>query len=70
MEEVRRESAETTGPAMAKAIDNSYPWCERRGWAYKAWLAARRDFFRKHSLPLRHARKPAPDLLSEAEHGT
>lgn len=50
--------------AMAKAIDESYPWRERSGWAYKAWLAARRDFFRKHNLPLRRAKKPEQDLIS------
>lgn len=50
---------------IAKAIDDSYPFSERSGWAYKAWLDARRDFFRQHNLPLRRARKPGADLLSE-----
>ena len=49
--------------ATAKAIDDSYPYSERSGWAYKAWLEARRDFFRQHNLPLRRAKKPAADLL-------
>ncbi|UCP00052.1 hypothetical protein LF844_09645 [Metapseudomonas lalkuanensis] len=48
---------------IAKAIDDSYPFSQRSGWAYKAWLDARRDFFRQHNLPLRRAKKPAPDLL-------
>lgn len=61
-----RENAQGRLPCeIAKAIDTSYPYSERSGWAYKAWLAARRDFFRKHSLPLRRARQPGPDLLSE-----
>ncbi|PHR17854.1 MAG: hypothetical protein COA41_11170 [Sphingopyxis sp.] len=48
--------------ARAKAIDDSYPWDQRSGWAYKAWLSARRDYFRKQGLPLRRAKKPkAPD---------
>ena len=51
--------------AIAKAIDDSYPYSQRTGWAYKAWLEARRDFFRQHNLPLRRAKKPAPDLLSQ-----
>ena len=63
METVRKEHVESEPTAIAKAIDDSYPHSERSGWAYKAWLAARRDFFRKHNLPLRRARKPAPDLL-------
>ncbi len=59
------ESAQGRLPLeIAKAIDTSYPYSERSGWAYKAWLDARRDFFRKHNLPLRRARQPGPDLLS------
>lgn len=49
---------------MARAIDDSYPYSERSGWAYKAWLDARRDFFRKYQLPLRRARQPKTDLFS------
>lgn len=49
---------------IAKAIDDSYPFSQRSGWAYKAWLDARRDFFRQHNLPLRRTRKPKPDLLA------
>ena len=51
--------------AIAKVIDDSYPFSQRSGWAYKAWLEARRDFFRQHNLPLRRAKKPGPDLLSQ-----
>lgn len=61
-----RAEATTAGKdaaATAKAIDDSYPFSERSGWAYKAWLEARRAFFHQHNLPLRRARKPAPDLL-------
>ena len=50
---------------IAKAIDDGYPFSQRSGWAYKAWLEARRDFFRQHNLPLRRAKKPGPDLLSQ-----
>ncbi|MDF3863513.1 hypothetical protein P3W53_03505 [Pseudomonas denitrificans (nom. rej.)] len=53
-----KDAAET-----AKAIDDSYPYSERSGWAYKAWLKARRAFFRQYNLPLRRAKKAAPDLL-------
>lgn len=62
---VRNEAAAAgkDAAATAKAIDDSYPYSERSGWAYKAWLDARRDFFRQHNLPLRRAKKPAPDLL-------
>lgn len=60
---IEAEAAGKDAAATAKAIDGSYPYSERRGWAYKAWLDARRDFFRQHNLPLRRAKKPAPDLL-------
>lgn len=62
---VRNEAATAGKDAAgtARAIDDSYPYSERSGWAYKAWLEARRAFFRQYNLPLRRAKKPAPDLL-------
>lgn len=54
---------------VTKAIDKSYPYYGRSGWAYKAWLEARRDFFRKHQLPLQKARKPGPGLLIQVVGG-
>lgn len=64
METVRTDNAGNQAIDVAKAIDNSYPYRERSGLAYKAWLAARRDFFRKHNLPLRRAKKqPAAQLF-------
>lgn len=62
------QQAQTDGKdaaGIAKTIDDSYPFSQRSGWAYKAWLEARRDFFRQHNLPLRRAKKPGPDLLSQ-----
>lgn len=67
METVRSRLANAEPAAIAKAIDDSYPYSQRSGWAYKAWLEARRDFFRKYNLPLRRSRKPAPDLLQGAQ---
>lgn len=41
-----------TDPAViAKAIDDAYPFGARKHWPYKAWLAARKEFFIKHGLP-------------------
>ena len=58
------EESQAAGVAdVGRAIDDSYPYSSRSGFAYKAWLEARRDFFRKHSIPMRRAKKPAPDLL-------
>lgn len=65
MDAVRQSHPALTAPALAKAIDASYPYSQRNGWAYKAWLDARRDFFRQHNLPLPRARKPPPGLLEQ-----
>lgn len=67
METIRTRRSDAEPAAIAKAIDDSYPYSQRSGWAYKAWLDARRDFFRKYNLPLRRARKPAPDLFQGAQ---
>ncbi|MFK3794790.1 hypothetical protein [Pseudomonas sp. NPDC088444] len=50
--------------AISKAIDDSYPYNSRSGWAYKAWLDARRNFFPKHNIPLRRAKRPEPELFA------
>lgn len=60
------EESQAAGVAdVGRVIDDSYPYSSRSGFAYKAWLEARRDFFRKHSIPLRRAKKPAPGLLQD-----
>lgn len=43
--------------AIAEAIDGAYPFGERKGYPYKAWLSVRREFFAIHSLPVR-SKKP------------
>ncbi|MDH1009952.1 hypothetical protein N5J43_08190 [Pseudomonas nicosulfuronedens] len=66
MSEVHQQAkADGKDPAgIAKAIDESYPYRSKRsGYAYKAWLAARRDFFSKHQLPLRRARQKTGGLF-------
>lgn len=58
------EESQAAGVAdIGRAIDDIYPYSSRPGFVYNAWLEARRDFFRKHSIPMRRAKKPAPDLL-------
>lgn len=41
------------------AIRAAYPWGERRGWRYRAWLIARREFYETHALPLKPRRSIA-----------
>lgn len=59
----RVQATAELGIDIGKAIDDSYPW-RRSGWAYKAWLTARKDYFRKNNIPLRRAKKPSADLFS------
>ncbi|WP_225783371.1 hypothetical protein [Xenophilus sp. Marseille-Q4582] len=57
-------------PDMSKAelekhCRKNYPFCERRGWAYKAWLKAMRTYFRPQSMrPVRAGKtEPSPEEL-------
>lgn len=61
---LRAQAVGITGEDLAKAIDISYPYRTRDGYAYKAWLRARKDFFRLNNIPLRRAKRLRPDLLS------
>ncbi len=67
MQQVHQQAATEGRDAagIARTIDESYPYSERSGWAYKAWLDARRDFFRQHNLPLRRAKKPKGGLFED-----
>lgn len=60
MEYVRKTAINDglTGLDVSRAIDNSYPFYQRSGWPYKAWLRARRDFLQLHQLPRRNDREP------------
>jgi len=49
-----------------RAIQAAYPWGERRGWPYKAWLLARREFYETHGLPIK-ARRPIAESVQESE---
>lgn len=56
-----------TPPELVAAIDAAYPFGERTGWPYKAWLNARRDFCARHGLPLKKPHKANGDLFAEPE---
>lgn len=67
MSRVRTEliaAGETDRQTIADAIDAAYPFGERQRWPYKAWLATRRRYFTRHSLPLksRMTKQQAEDL--------
>lgn len=61
---LRCKAEEMDDASISKAVDESYPFSSRSGHPYKAWLDARRNFFPKHNLPLRRAKRPPPDLLA------
>jgi len=42
-----------------RAIRDAYPWGERRGWRYRAWLMARREFYETHGLPIKRSQRIA-----------
>lgn len=53
---------------IADAIDQAYPFGERRHWPYKAWLSARKYFFTIKGLPNKRV-KPKDDLITHIESG-
>lgn len=69
MSKVRAEglAAGKTPAEISKAIDDAYPFGERRYWPYKAWLKARKEFLAHHGLPLLRGKKPGPDLFSPVQ---
>ena len=57
--------------AIAKAIDDAYPFADRSNSPYRAWLKVRREFFAHHGLPrkgdyLSHRARQL-DLVSQME---
>jgi hypothetical protein len=46
---------------LKKAIDDAYPFYERRCFPYKAWLLERRKVFIALDIPLRSSSRKSPD---------
>lgn len=42
--------ADASYEERVKALRDGYPFQERRGWAYKAWLKARKAYLGKYSM--------------------
>lgn len=55
-----------TPQQIADAIDNAYPFGDRKHWPYKAWLSARKYFFSIKGLPNKR-NKPKNDLFTNTE---
>jgi hypothetical protein len=48
---------EMSKPELRKWCSKNYPYCQRRGWAYKAWLKALRAYFEPQAVrPVRSGR--------------
>jgi hypothetical protein len=43
--------ADATFDQRVKALRDSYPFQMRSGWAYKAWLKARKEYLAKYATP-------------------
>lgn len=57
------ENPEMSLDELKKHCTKNYPYFERKGWAYKAWLKARKEFFSGAS-PVR-GRMPSPQSVNE-----
>lgn len=53
---------------LEKHCRKNYPYSERKGWAYKAWLKAMRAYFRPQAVrPIRRGRtQPSADELEKS----
>lgn len=52
-----------TPPEIVEAINDAYPFGERKGWPYKAWLRERKAFFIRHGLPFKKPSGTTGDLF-------
>lgn len=50
---------------ICREITLAYPWTNRAGWRYKAWIAARKQFFTEKKLPGLRERKSMKELAQE-----
>jgi hypothetical protein len=48
--------ADATYADREKALREGYPFSQRRGWAYKAWLKARKAYLGKYSMAVTRPR--------------
>lgn len=55
-------------PELRKLLSKEYPFAERSGWAYKAWLKAMRAYFNPQAArPVRNgATQPSAEELERA----
>lgn len=54
LQEQVKAHPEMTKPELRKWCSQNYPFHERRGWAYKAWLKALRAYFNPQAVrPIR-----------------
>jgi hypothetical protein len=48
--------ADATYADREKALRDGYPFSQRRGWAYKAWLKARKAYLSKYDMKVARPR--------------
>lgn len=55
LQEQIKAHPEMTKPELRKWCSKKYPYAQRSGWAYKAWLKALRAYFNPQAVrPKRH----------------
>lgn len=52
-------AAEERASRIKAVVDSHYPFAQRTGWAYQAWLNARADIFAEWGIPTKRT-KPRP----------
>lgn len=55
--------ADATPAQRKRAIQQAYPWGERSGWPYKAWLRAQRHYLNSFDETGRRGRQAKPTGL-------
>ena len=68
LQEQVKAHPEMDKPTLRKWCSKNYPFDERRGWAYKAWLKALRAYFNPQAVrPHRKPGQPAQPSQAELE---
>jgi len=54
---------------LRKWCSKNYPYAQRRGWAYKAWLKALRAYFNPQAVRPKRGGKIEPSAAELEKHG-
>lgn len=60
LQEAIKAHPEMTKPELRKWCSQNYPYAQRSGWAYKAWLKALRAYFNPQAVRPKRGGKTQP----------